>query len=74
LSAYIEWGELARLVEFTFGKNLDEICSRGKLSDVVFCLIRWAKSRGWLEELVHAADAGGPGGGPAGRLAEGSRA
>ena len=54
LDAFPKFSDLSMLAEFELGVNLYAIAGTGNLSQAIFELISWAKSRGRLEELIAA--------------------
>lgn len=61
LDAFPTWNELDKMVFGALGENLEAIVGQGALQDVVFRLLRWAESRGRLEELMRGARQQNPG-------------
>lgn len=55
LEAFPSYKELARLVSFQFDENLGAIAGGGSLTDTAFELIQWARSRGYIEQLIRGA-------------------
>ncbi|HEX8219297.1 MAG TPA: toll/interleukin-1 receptor domain-containing protein [Chloroflexia bacterium] len=55
LDAFPTFSDLSMLAEFELGVNLYAVAGTGNLSQAVFELISWARSRGRLEELIAAA-------------------
>lgn len=64
LSAFVDEVMLSQMVDFELDENLESIAGKGKLSNVVFNLIRWAESQGRTEELIKGAIAQNPGNPP----------
>ncbi len=61
LDAFPTWNELDKMVFGALGESLEAIVGRGALQEVVFRLLRWAESRGRLEELMRGARQQNPG-------------
>ena len=55
LSAFPDYGDLAQMVRFELGENLDAIVGEGALNDVVFKLITWVDAKGRIADLVIGA-------------------
>ncbi|MBP5975438.1 hypothetical protein HW132_22570 [Brasilonema sp. CT11] len=62
IDAFPTTASLERMLTFGFDdKNLRAIAGEGILQDIVFKLIQAAKSEGWVEDLVRAAQKTNPG-------------
>ena len=61
ISAYPSKPDLEMMVSYQLDKNLDAIAGGNNLTQVVFNLIKWAESRGKLENLIEAASKENPG-------------
>ena len=61
LDAFPTWNELDKMVFGALGESLEAIVGRGALQEVVFRLLRWAESRGRLDELMRGARQQNPG-------------
>jgi hypothetical protein len=59
LSAFPSEGELKRMLQFGMQLNLAEIAS-GNLSEQTFAVVRFAESRGLVDQLLNAAVAANP--------------
>ena len=61
LSAFPSTPKLRQMVSFELNKNLDAIATGENHSDIVFELIRWAETKGKVQDLLHAARFSNPG-------------
>src|SRR5437588_9473860 len=55
LGAFPTRSALEQMVDYGLDENLNKIAGNSNLSDAVFELIRWAKARDRIEELIRAA-------------------
>src|SRR5947209_17654034 len=55
LGAFPTRSALEQMVDFGLDENLNKITGNSNLTDAVFELIRWAKARDRIEELIRTA-------------------
>src|SRR5689334_16893920 len=55
LDAFPSWNALEQLVEFELSESLERVAGKGRLEDVAFELIKWARARSRLDELLAGA-------------------
>ena len=61
IDAFPEYTDLKMMVDLEFDLNLEEIAGKDKLKSVIFGLIKWAESKGKLEDLIRGAYEENPG-------------
>ncbi|GAA6617898.1 effector-associated domain EAD1-containing protein [Scytonema sp. NUACC26] len=55
MSAFLNKAELKRMLDDNLGIPLNTIADSGNYTDIVYNLLKWANSQGWLQDLVQAA-------------------
>jgi hypothetical protein len=61
ISAFPRYADLEQMVRHHLDENLESVAGPGPLDSVVFQLIKWAESRGQLDDLIQGAKVANPG-------------